>query len=116
MGIQDSGQINVDRFEIVRTGIVQVVKGASTVGAQNSYTHNLGYVPAAIVFINNLSTWQPVPLSLENSNGVVYQAYRWYATTTDIIVQVATPNVTPGNYTGAITTSFKIYILRETAS
>lgn len=106
-------------FKIIESGTAQVVKPANTTFASTSVSHNQSGVGGLIT----ISYVDPTGLELVQtphleftSAGVLSGYWNISTTPTTVVFNVSTPNVTGGLYPVGFTSTFKYYILRETAS
>lgn len=80
-------------------------------------THNLGYVPICLVFLNLSGAYVPLPLTTLGSSGPGFAFWKtWYAYTTStqlILERQGTTYNDTASFTGD---QVKWYLLRETAS
>lgn len=106
-------------FKVVDTGTLTVNYAASAGQATATYTHNLGYIPAGIVYLlpDSASYYQPTPLIVSStSTGAVLQVFDWYVDDTQLTVRFTKNNVVGSGYASASTAEFKFYLFRETAN
>lgn len=121
-------------FKIVTTGTTSLTLPSltlSSVGMQSSnvnitIAHNLGYVPAALVYSGDVATnFQMLPRvdrgtssSRANGSADVQYGYQVDSVNITIFANVICELFTAGSvsFSGGTVTSFKFYLLRETAN
>lgn len=126
MGVDSSltGVPQFDKLEIIQSGSARLNKGASTLDATVVVTHNLGYVPIALVSyadvdIESLENFNMPYVFLWSSGanaGKVGAALYYAVSPTTISFSVRAPDYAGNDYyTLAIDFDFKYYLLRSTS-
>lgn len=59
-------------LEVVRTGVIASAVGAAGTLTTATLTHNLGYVPILLAFIDTGTTLKPLPAVISNSLASTY--------------------------------------------
>lgn len=120
MGVESklTGIPQFEDFEIIKSGFITVSHPANTDQAVESISHNLGFVPAYLLFVDVDSLFYSAPLSSYFTDGAnagkLDTFYDAYATNTDFTCRITTAN-TGGSYTIAFDITFKYFLLRNTA-
>lgn len=103
-------------FKIVQSGTGTVSYAGSSGQATATVAHNLGYVPAAMVYYDDGTQIFGTPWSLATSAGLVSQIIDWYVTSTDLVLRFTKLNVAGGTYSSDATIDYRYYLLQETAN
>jgi hypothetical protein len=106
-------------FKIVLSGIAVVNYAASAGQAETTVAHNLGFVPAGMVYLipDNAAYYQPTPLVVTDiSTGAVLQEFDWYVDDTNLTLRFTKNNVAGSGYASASTASYKYFLFQETAN
>lgn len=110
-GIPDS-----NRFQIIRTGVINVTKAAGSGSGTAVLAHNLGYSPAFLIFLDFGFgfLFGPVVQDSGAEAGKVFLSLQGFATDFNLNVSVITPNVSGNSYYSAEAIyKVRYYLLRE---
>lgn len=114
-------------FKIVDSNSITFNKPAANWLGTGIYTHNLGYVPAVIAFVQNSGTLTQIPLHTPVQIGygadngkIALSIYPDLITSTNITFRCFTPSMSGPfgniNYDQSIDITIKFYLLQESAN
>ncbi len=105
-------------FEIIKSGLLTVSYPASGLQAVGNVTHNLGFVPAYLLYVKIGSSFYPTPfpvyITSGGNAGKLDTYYDAYSTITDFYCRVTVMTISPV-YATNFSTTFKYFLLRNIA-
>lgn len=124
---QSGGLPDVSYLQVVDEGTLTVNKPINTILASTTYTHNLHYFPAYIVYIDGVDDdgnpqRQQLPytgyIQAGTDAGKAFYIVTASVTDTIIKVRVYTPNIPSGagSYASAIDVNIKFYLLNNSSN
>ena len=110
-----------NNLKVVGSGTIVVNHPANSVGGSAQITHNLGYIPAILAFMENSGNYFQLPNTGMNLSGVgagtIDSHTSAYSNSTTATFGVSTPDYpSSNNFWRAYDTTIKYYLLQETAN